>query len=145
MAAKGNSRVKVLFICIGNSCRSPMAEAIARRDAADVIEATSAGLSPFGEVASMTKSTLEANGYSTQGLDSKVIAPALWDGADLVINMSGRAREKVFHAWEKVEDWKVEDPYGANAAQYQRIFEEIESRIRELAEKLRRQRETPQG
>jgi len=145
MAADANSRVKVLFICIGNSCRSPMAEAIARQDAADIIEATSAGLSPFGAVASITKRTLEANGYSTQGLDSKALAPAQWDAADLVINMSGRAREKAFHAWEKVEDWRVEDPYGADAGQYQRIFDEIESRIRRLAEKLRRQRETPEG
>ena len=145
MAAGANSPVKVLFICIGNSCRSPMAEAIARQDAADIIEATSAGLSPFGAVAWMTKSTLEANGYSAQGLDSKAIAPALWDAADLVINMSGRAREKAFHSWEKVEDWRVEDPYGADAAQYQRIFGEIERRIAELAEKLRRERETPQG
>ncbi len=145
MAPGANSRVKVLFICIGNSCRSPKAEAIARQNAADVIEATSAGLSPFGAVASMTKITLEANGYSTQGLDSKVLAPAQWDAADLVINMSGRAREKAFHSWEKVEDWKVEDPYGADAGQYQRIFDEIEGRIAGLAEKLRRERETPEG
>ena len=38
-----NSRKKlrVLFVCIGNSCRSPMAEAIALRDAADLFDAES--------------------------------------------------------------------------------------------------------
>ena len=42
-------RKRVLFICVGNSCRSPMAEALARHLAADVIEPQSAGISPLGE------------------------------------------------------------------------------------------------
>jgi protein-tyrosine-phosphatase len=65
--------MKVLFVCMGNSCRSPMAEAIARRDAADVIEARSAGLMPLGFVADLTKETLEQGGYSAEGLESKAI------------------------------------------------------------------------
>ena len=52
--------LRVLFICIGNACRSPMAEAIARRDAADVIEAASAGVAPLGFVAQQTGLTLVA-------------------------------------------------------------------------------------
>jgi len=51
-------RTKVLFICIGNSCRSPMAEAIAWQDASQEIEASSAGLAPLGFVAKMTTQTL---------------------------------------------------------------------------------------
>ena len=145
MTADARSRVRVLFLCIGNACRSPMAEAIARQNAADIIEASSAGLAPFGAVTSMTRSTLEANGYSALGLESKGIAPELWDAADVVINMSGRARELAFRSWEKVEDWKVEDPYGADPALYQRIFEEIAQRIAEFTARLRRQREARQG
>ena len=38
------TRTKVLFLCIGNACRSQMAEAIAKHVAKDVIEASSAGL-----------------------------------------------------------------------------------------------------
>ncbi|HET7259070.1 MAG TPA: hypothetical protein VFI75_05075, partial [Candidatus Acidoferrum sp.] len=37
----------------------------------------------------------------------------------------------------KVEDWRVEDPYGADADNYQRIFERIERLVAELAGKLR--------
>ena len=51
-------RTKVLFLCIGNACRSQMAEAIARHSASDVIEATSAGLVPFGEIPSTTLEVL---------------------------------------------------------------------------------------
>ena len=50
-------RVRVLFVCVGNACRSPMAEAIARYDAADVMEPSSAGLSPLGYLAELTKQT----------------------------------------------------------------------------------------
>ena len=56
----------MLFICLGNACRSPMAESIARRDAADVIEACSAGLTPLGFVPVLTMQTLAANGYSIE-------------------------------------------------------------------------------
>lgn len=129
--------VKVLFVCVGNACRSPMAEAIARRDAPDVIEAASAGLAPMGSLSILTKRTLEANGCPTVGLASKGITAESWEAAEMVINLSGRAREFLFPDWEKVEDWKVEDPYGADPALYQRIFEEIESRVEELARRLR--------
>jgi len=42
-----------------------------------------------------------------------------------------------FEEFEKVEDWGVEDPYGGDAATYQRILEEIRGRVRELADRLR--------
>jgi protein-tyrosine-phosphatase len=115
-----------------------MAEAIARRNAADVIEASSAGLQPLGFVANMTRRILANNGYPTEDLASKPILRESWDKADVVINMSGRSRQQVFREQGKVEDWVVEDPYGGDAHVYQRIFEEIESRVETLAERLRR-------
>ncbi len=135
--------LKVLFLCIGNSCRSPMAEAIARGSAGDAIEASSAGLVPLGYVARMTKQTLEKNGYSAEQLASKSIEPEIWKAAELVINMSGRPREGLFGDWDKVEDWEIEDPYGADPEVYQRIFEEIERRVNGLTERLRKRAEKP--
>jgi arsenate-mycothiol transferase len=114
-----------------------MAEAIARREAGDIIEAASAGLYPLGEIPSHTQKTLERSGYSTEGLASKRIAPDAWKRADLVINLSGRMRELEFEEYEKVEDWAVEDPYGEDAATYQRILEDIQGRVRNLAQRLR--------
>src|SRR5215471_15053573 len=55
------AKLNVLFVCIGNSCRSPMAEAIALRDAADLFQCGSAGLSPLGVVQKQTLQTLQAN------------------------------------------------------------------------------------
>src|ERR1700738_2051894 len=102
-------RAKVLFVCIGNSCRSPMAEAIAWRDASAEIEASSAGLAPLGFVAEMTTQTLLRNGYAVEGLASKPITAEAWESADMVINMSGRAQEFAFRNFRghaKAEDWE---------------------------------------
>ena len=68
---------KVLFVCMGNACRSPMAEAIAHLDAPDAIDAFSAGLMPIGFVPALTKQTLMKNGYRVEGLESKGISSAV--------------------------------------------------------------------
>ena len=135
-------RLRVLFVCIGNSCRSPMAESIAWRDAADLVESASAGLSPLGVVQKLTKATLEANGYRSDGLYSKPILNDALLEADLVINMSGYPRERAFRQgdWHKVEDWSVDDPYGSDPAAYQRTFEDIRAKIESLAVRLRDRR-----
>lgn len=125
----------MLFVCIGNSCRSPMAEAIARQDAGDKIEAFSAGLAPLGFISQMTMQTLVQNGYAIDGLESKPIEPEIWKQVDIVINMSGRAREHAFRDYAKVEDWLVEDPYGDPEA-YPKTFAAIRQRVAELATRL---------
>ncbi|HXJ06394.1 MAG TPA: low molecular weight phosphatase family protein [Candidatus Acidoferrum sp.] len=134
---KKPARRKVLFVCIGNACRSPMAEAIACRLAGDVMEASSAGLTPLGRVEPLTTQTLVRNGYRPEGLESKPIALEASETADLIINMSGWPKEIAFEDPGKVESWQVEDPYGADAELYQRIFEDIEKRVAELADRLR--------
>lgn len=134
---KNSVRRKVLFVCLGNACRSPMAEAIASRIAADVMEASSAGLTPLGRVELLTRQTLVRNGYRPDGLESKPIALEASQTADLIINMSGWPKEIAFDDPAKVENWQVEDPYGADAELYQRIFEDIEKRVAELADRLR--------
>jgi protein-tyrosine-phosphatase len=137
-----SKKLRVLFVCIGNACRSPMAEAIAKREAADVLEASSAGLYPLGEIPDETQETLSRSGYSAVGLSSKPITNRIWNEADLVINLSGRIRDIAFDDPAKVEDWDVADPYGANPAFYQTILEQLQQRIRLLADRLRQQRKS---
>ncbi|HTQ62187.1 MAG TPA: low molecular weight phosphatase family protein [Candidatus Solibacter sp.] len=137
---KGTARKKVLFVCLGNACRSPMAETIANKLAGDVMEASSAGLTPLGRVEALTLETLLRNGYPPNGLESKALLDQAFHAADLVVNMSGRAKEREFAGFAKVENWFVEDPYGADAKLYQRIFEDIEKRVAELADRIRKSR-----
>jgi protein-tyrosine-phosphatase len=118
-----------------------MAEAVARQNAADVIEPTSAGLVPLGHVEPMTTQVLVANAYAAQGLHSKPIRSDVWQSAQIVVNMSRRPRETIFEDCSKVEDWHVEDPYGGDQATYQRILNDIVTRVNALADRLRERKQ----
>jgi arsenate reductase len=132
------TRVRVLFLCIGNSCRSQMAEAIARHRAADIIEPSSAGLVPFGEIAPPTLKVLDEARISASGQFSKPLRPEDLSSADLLINMSGRPSASLFRdAAPPAEDWDVGDPFGFDLAIYREIRDEIEARVEDLAQRLR--------
>jgi len=120
-----------------------MAEAVARLDAADVMEASSAGLYPLGYIADLTKQTLMKNGCSANELTSDLLTREAAEAADVIINMTGRTSEEVFRGQGgqgKVEDWLVEDPYGEDPETYQRVFEGIRRRVNQLAMSLREKR-----
>jgi protein-tyrosine-phosphatase len=53
--------------------------------------------------------------------------------------MSGFPKQRVFPRgdWNKIEDWKVEDPYGCDPEVYQKIFADLRTRIESLAVRLR--------
>ena len=131
-------RTRVLFVCLGNSCRSPMAEAIAAHIGSDVMEVSSAGLAALGRVQSLTKLTIAKNGYPADELQSKALEADDLEAADIIVNMTGRPDCALFQDRRKVEDWNVEDPYGASAEIYQRVFEDIESRVVLLTGRVRR-------
>jgi arsenate reductase (thioredoxin) len=125
---------RVLFVCIGNSCRSPLAEALARHLAPDAIAASSAGMTPLGYVSESTRTVLAEIGISSAGLESKPLREKDVAGADLLINMTARP---VSHGRTAVEDWQVEDPFGYDLAVYRRTRDEIARRVSELAKRLR--------
>lgn len=138
-AHQTTQKPRVLFICIGNSCRSPMAESIGLRDSSTVFDSTSAGLTPLGVVQKQTIETLRTNGYPAENLCSKPILSDEFAAADLVINMSGYPKQRAFprSEWHKIEDWDVQDPYGSDPIVYQRIFDDIRTRIELLTARLR--------
>ena len=137
MAAEPALRRRVLFVCIGNSCRSQLAEAFARKLAADVIEPSSAGLSPFGRIAETTTAVGAEFGLSFDGQFSKGLEAVDLAQSDLVVNMSGIPAGGLFETARDVVDWEVEDPFGEDLSVYRRIAEQIETRVRDLAGELR--------
>lgn len=138
-------KLRVLFVCLGNACRSPMAESIARQHASDILEPSSAGLQPLGRIAPLTEQTLLANGYPVDHLESKPLTSEALRDTDLIINLSGTSLDRLYdlsaESHAKVEQWDIEDPYGEDPATYQRILEEIESRVLLLAARLRAQQQ----
>jgi protein-tyrosine-phosphatase len=139
-------RTKVLFLCIGNACRSQMAEAIARHSASDVIDPSSAGLVPFGEIPSTTLTVLRERGISTEGQSSKPLRPEDVSVAEIVINMTGRSGATILSGQlRQVEDWDVGDPFGSDLAVYREIRDQIQGRVDDLARRLREQADSQGG
>lgn len=130
-------RRRVVFICVGNSCRSQFAEAFARKIAPDVIDPSSAGLSPFGRIAEPTISVGAEFGLSFDGQSSKGFRPEDLARADLIVNMTGIDSPGLFETTRPVVDWNVADPFGEDPAVYRRIAAEIEARVLLLAAEIR--------
>ncbi|MGB6545134.1 MAG: low molecular weight phosphatase family protein [Candidatus Acidiferrales bacterium] len=132
-------KTKVLFICLGNSCRSPMAEAVARHRYSDLMDASSAGLTALGVIASPTTAVLAERNVPAAGLVSKPLTEQSRRAADLIINMSGRPGSWMSqNGGPRVEDWQVGDPYGSDLDVYREICDEIERRLKDLAQRLDR-------
>jgi arsenate reductase (thioredoxin) len=82
------SKPKVLFICLGNSCRSIMAEALTRQRCGEDWEAASAGLAPLGWVAPETLEVLAEVGVSIKDLRSKDLNEFELTEFRLLVNLS---------------------------------------------------------
>ena len=128
--------VKVLFVCMGNCVRSQMAEAIARHDASDIIEAESAGVSPLGFIDNTTQRVLRERGISFEGQFSKGLRTHTLKKPDLIVNMSGIPGASLF-AGKKFEDWRVQDPFGEDIEIHRLVCDDIEARVRALSARLR--------
>lgn len=126
---------KVLFICLGNSCRSIMAEALARHLCGDRWLAASAGLSPLGLVAPETLVALAELGVSTAGLRSKGLEEFVLAEFRLLINLSQHSLAGRFSPADapRLLHRPVPDPYGGGLADYRRSRDAIRQLIlREL-------------
>ncbi len=128
---------RVLFVCVGNSCRSPMAEALARHMVPDAIIASSAGLAPLGYVCQPTLAVLAEIGVPAAGLLSRVLRMDDFATIDLLVNMAGRPLANNFTCPTPMETWNVQDPFGCDLLVYRRTRDDIARRITQLAQRLR--------
>jgi len=128
----------ILFVCIGNTCRSPMAEAMARAMGGDRVRAYSAGLNPTGRVARETIEVLDALGYDARGLQSKDIDRVPMDDVDVIVSLIGPSglRYLPHGLAARLESWSIRDPYGDDTEVYHAVARTIEGRVRELIDEL---------
>lgn len=126
-------RRRVLFVCVGNSCRSQFAEAFARKLAPDVIEPASAGISPLGHIAEPTLSVGAEFGLTFEGHSSKGFSMADLARSDLIVNLTGMSSLDLFPTTRPVVDWEIDDPFGEKSEVYRRIAAQIETKVRDLA------------
>jgi protein-tyrosine-phosphatase len=118
---------KVLFICLGNSCRSIMAEALARHRCGDRWEAASAGLSPLGFVVPETLAVLVEMGVNAVGLHSKGLHDVDLTEYCLLVNLAEHSlKGRIPPAYRgRVLHRPVFDPYGGSLEIYRRSRDAI--------------------
>jgi len=136
--------MKVLFVCIGNACRSQMAEAFARRYGSDVLEAESAGVAPASMIPEVTHNVMREKGIPLAEQFPKGIDEVALHDIDLVVNMSGMPLRSMLTV--PTRDWKVKDPMGEKDVVHAKVRDEIERYVMSLVLEFRQIRaKPPQG
>jgi arsenate reductase len=140
------TKLKVLFLCTGNSCRSQMAEGWTRHLKSDVIEAYSAGIETHGlnpnAVQVMAEAGVDISGHKSQHIDEFKDVQL-----DCVITVCGHANEHcpVFSGTTKVIHVGFDDPpkLAKEAADenealdcYRRVRDEIKTFVRTLPKSI---------
>ena len=125
---------RVLFVCIGNSCRSQMAEGFARVYGSDVMEVRSAGLSPATIIAPLTRQVLGEKNISIEDHFPKGIGMVAGESFDIVVNLSGAP---IAVPAGRMIDWPVPDPIGHKPEVYRTVASRIEGLVMRLILELR--------
>lgn len=124
---------KVLFVCVGNSCRSQMAEGFARKHGLD---AESAGTEPApsvsaGAIAAMAEVGIHIENHAPKLLDMTRLADF-----DRTITMGCGVAESC-PSLKTDADWGLDDPVGQPMDEFRRIRDEVEAHVLQLVAELR--------
>ena len=131
------SAKRVLFVCLGNSCRSQMAEAFARAYGSDVIIPASAGFTPASRLAPDTIRAMAAKNLDLENHFPKGIQHLGQAHFDVVINMSRIPIPA--DICPDIRSWDVEDPVCMNFENHCAIRNEIERLVMLLILELRKE------
>jgi len=126
---------KVLFVCVGNACRSQMAEGFARSLGGDVMDAESAGLAAALKIPEETHIFMAEKNIDTRDQFPKDLREMDLSRYQLVINMSGYPLPVSVAA--EVREWPIQDPIFVSEKKFRVIRDEIEQKVKELIDEMR--------
>jgi len=126
-------RKKILFVCTGNTCRSPMAQAVFRsaikKRGIKYYDVSSAGLN-VTEGSLLSKGTdyiLKKYNLPLKNFKPRKLTPKLINSSYIVICMNARMKEKLkeyknVYSFEDFIDREIPDPYGYDAQAYEYVY-----------------------
>ena len=124
---------RILFLCIGNSCRSQMAEGFARALGSGRLEVYSAGSHPAGIVNPNAVACMKEVGIDLSGHRSKGLKDLPYDRFDVIVGMGCEDACPHFSAGRRVE-WKVPDPVGRDLDTFRAVRDQIRGQVTRLLE-----------
>jgi arsenate reductase (thioredoxin) len=134
-------RWRVLFVCIGNACRSQMAEAFARLYGNDILIAASAGLGPADHVAYDTLRAMAEKNLDLRNHFPKSISQLGRAKFDVAVNLSGYDLPEDIAP--RVLEWDVDDPVCMEYEEHCKVRDVIEQLVMKLVLDLRHEQQQP--
>ena len=126
---------KVAFICVHNSCRSQIAEALGKKLAGDVFESYSAGTETKPRInQDAVRLMKQAHGIDMEETQYSKLLPDI-PAVDVVVTM-GCNVQCPYLACSHREDWGLEDPTGKPDEAFLETIRLIEEKVLDLRERL---------
>ena len=131
----------ILFVCVHNSGRSQMAEAILDKLATGRVRSISAGTEPSEAINPTVVEVMREVGIDISHHQPKKLTFEMIEQADKVITM-GCGIEGVCPAtFVETEDWALDDPEGQPLEKVREIRDQIRTRVLKLLEEISRKDE----
>ncbi|MFH0887151.1 MAG: arsenate reductase ArsC [bacterium] len=130
-----NTKPKILFVCVENSCRSQMAEGFAEKYRGDEIEVFSAGSYPSGRVNPDAIKVMGEIGIDISKHRSKGFNDLPYKMFDYVVTM-GCGDVCPFIPSKQNIDWQIPDPTGIGMDHFRKVRDEIGEKVKELLSKI---------
>ena len=128
--------LNILFVCVQNSGRSQMAEAMLNKLAAGRVRAVSAGTKPAKEIDPTVAEAMRESGIDIGHQTPKRLTAEMIGQADRVITMGCGVEEVCPETFVETEDWNIDDPRGKPLEKVREIREQIQARVIKLLEKI---------
>lgn len=126
---------KVAFICVHNSCRSQMAEALGKLFASDVFESYSAGTETKPQInQDAVRIIKDLHNIDMNGTQSSKLLQDIPD-VDIAIKMGCNVVCPYLPA-KHVEDWGLDDPSGKSDEEFIKTAKLIEEKVKNLAKRI---------